>query len=293
MKKIGICLNFVVGTMLASSSIVYAKINETMVVQLRTDETALECTFDKSKSIAYRESAQTLAGEFSVHCPSEKEYRLTTELSPFSNIKVNGIGHKVKWYISKNKLSCEGPYVLPNATSLHSGNRSDKLTGEGHQRWNYCIKLESSIEQDTLRGERWPLNGEFSLTLTDKENEFKLPKNSSRMYVRFSNNSSVMSPDMTEVIDTIMMSLGDPEQFNVLLHSHASKLGDPEYNHDLSVMRLKRVREYLIEKHGVKLKNTWGQAWGEDRPTAINTIEDEATQNRRVDVLFIPKKQAK
>lgn len=286
MKRIGMLLPLL---LLSGMGVNAAPKEESMYVQLRADESVPHCTFDKTKSIAYRESSRALVGEFSVHCPLESDYRLTTTLSPFANITVKGTKYDVKWYVNKDDIACEGDFVSPDVSSLHSGNRSVSLTGKGNERWFYCVKLEPTGKNTVKGSSPWPLHGELSLTLTSKDQDFKLPENASRIYVRFENNSSHMSAEMASFIDTLLMNIGDPSQYYVQLHAHTSRVGTTQYNQDLSMMRLKRVREYLIQQHGVNERDTWGQAWGETRPQALNTIDDEASQNRRVDIILIPK----
>lgn len=288
MKRIGMLLPL----LLLSGFSVNAKTiqkTDSMYVQLRADETVPQCTFDKTQSVGQRQSARTLVGGFSVHCPEDVSYRLTTPLSPFANITVKGTTYEVKWYVNKDEAACEGPFVAPSVSSLHDGNRSSSLTGKGNGDWFYCVKLEPTGKNTVRSNSEWPLHGELSLTLSSMDKEYTLPSNASRIHVRFDNNSSHMSAEMTSVIDTLLMNLGDPSRYYIQLHAHTSLIGSTKYNQDLSMMRLKRVREYLIQQHGVNERDTWGQAWGETRPTALNTVEDEATQNRRVDIVFIPK----
>lgn len=265
-------------------------------VQLRTDVSVPYCTFDRSRATSKRMDALTAVGDFSIQCrPGSKAFRLTTELSPFANITLeDNTKYNVKWFVNQGKPACEDGFVVPGAISLHSGNRAIDLTDSKSKRdWQYCVKLEPKLDSTITTETPWPLQGELSIILVDAEKGFLLPSDASRIHVRFNNNSSHMSEGMQRVLDNLLMNLGDPTQYHVQLHAHASMLGDAEYNHDLSIMRLKRIREYLMEKYNVNLLDTWGQAWGESRPMALNTIEDEATQNRRVDVIFIPKKESR
>ena len=264
-------------------------------VQLRTDVSVPYCAFDRSRAESKRISAHTALGGFSIQCQQgAREFRLTTPLSPFAKItRADKSEYSVKWYVRQGAPACDGDFVYPESVSLHSGNRAIDLTdNKSKEMWNYCVRLVPT-EKDTLTmNEPWPLQGELSLILVDAKKGFILPSDASRIHVRFKNNSSHMTKEMQSVVDNLLINLGDPTQYHVQLHAHSSMLGKEAYNHDLSIMRLKRIREYLVDKYKIAKEDTWGQAWGESRPMALNTIEDEATQNRRVDIILIPKKES-
>jgi outer membrane protein OmpA-like peptidoglycan-associated protein len=89
-----------------------------------------------------------------------------------------------------------------------------------------------------------------------------------------------------------LINVGGAENVHIQIHAHASELGAQEYNQGLSLMRLKSVRTWLTTQGDVAPGNIFGQAWGEDKPYAIRTADNEASQNRRVDVVFLPISQA-
>jgi outer membrane protein OmpA-like peptidoglycan-associated protein len=271
----------------------YAKPNEATPVQLRLEPTVSGCTFDKTVSKTKRVGDRTIEGNFHIYCKEgSPAYRLKTPLSPFANITLNdGRSYAVKWYFSQEGKACRFERMTPYSIPLHSGSRGKSTTGSGTDtNWDFCAQLVP------LRGapeytiaEEWPLQGALNLSVADAQNEASIPYNASVMYVHFGHNSSLLSEDTEKLLDNVIGSISDMSKYHIQLHAHTSLIGDPSYNHDLSVMRLMRVRNYLMDKHGVKKRDTWGQAWGESRPMAIKTIKDEATQNRRVDVVFIPK----
>ncbi|APD92192.1 hypothetical protein BM525_20130 (plasmid) [Alteromonas mediterranea] len=255
-------------------------------MQLRLAPSVSGCTFDRPVMQMYRTGPSQVSGSLTVNCkPGAMPYRLTTTLSPFANITINdGRVYAVKMHIHPERLDCE---TIP----LHSGSRGASSVGDGERtRWQVCASLKP-IKNATYFSmqDAWPLHGDFDITLTDAK-EKTVPSEASLMHVYFAHNSSVLSAEAKKLMDNIIGSVDDISRFHVQLHAHTSLIGSAEYNHSLSLMRLKRVREYLIEKHNVRLSDTWGQAWGENRPKAIKTIKDEATENRRVDLVFIPKK---
>lgn len=263
-------------------------------VDLRTDVGAALCHFDKPKVYSVRSGARTISGQFTVTCAKgARGTRLTTDLSPFARLPIdNKSAYAVQWFFSSDGPACSGDIPSKSSTLLHSAQRSPELVkpSDGTKvTWHYCAQLSN----DQLPAPAiWPLQGEFSLTLVDSQDEVQLLEDASRIYVWFDKNSSVLSKDIAELLDGIMGSLGDLNNYYVQLHGHASLEGTQVHNQQLSVMRLKRVREYLFQHYGIKPSQTWGQAWGESRPMALNTESDEGPQNRRVDVIIIPKAKA-
>jgi outer membrane protein OmpA-like peptidoglycan-associated protein len=263
-------------------------------VMLRTDESVSSCTFDRSLAEPSRTRDNVLLGSFSVNCADgAKPYRITTELSPLASLSmVNGSVYYVNLFVAQGEAACLGGEVTDNAQRLHSANRSPKLVGnKNNSVWSYCVLLQPKNGAFAV-GDVWPLHGVLDITMADASKAFVLPESASRLHVRFGHNESALTEPMKDLIDTLVVGIGAEKGYQIQLHAHTSLVGTEKHNQDLSLMRLKRVREYLVEKHGVSLSDTWGQAWGESRPMALNTIEDEAMQNRRVDVIFIPKEQA-
>lgn len=263
-------------------------------VDLRIDAGAALCHFDKPKAFSTRSGSRTIAGQFTVTCKDGSPgTRLTTDLSPFARLSEdNGKSYQLLWFVSSDGPACVGDTPSDAATLLHSAQRSPSLVKSSDGKpvtWHYCAQLNSDqLPPPAI----WPLQGEFSLTLADAQDEILLTEDSSRIFVWFEKNSSALSKDITNLLDGIMGSLGDLNNYYIQLHGHASLEGTQVYNQQLSVMRLKRVREYLIQHYGIKPSQTWGQAWGESRPMALNTEADEGPQNRRVDVIIVPKNKA-
>ncbi|MEG3764968.1 OmpA family protein [Alteromonas sp. 14N.309.X.WAT.G.H12] len=255
-------------------------------IQLGLEPSVQGCTFDRTAVLTHRTGPDQISGEMTVNCePNARPYRLKSSLSPFANISLNdGRSYAVKMYLSSE---CDG-------APLHSAERGETAVGEGRQtRWDICVKLMPLRDAPKYRlDELWPLQGGVDVYLTDARTEETLPANASIMSVYFNHNSSHLDAEAKQLMDNVVGSIKDISHFHIQLHAHTSLIGDANYNHDLSIMRLKRVREYLILNHNVDKKDTWGQAWGENRPKAIKIYGDEATENRRVDIVFIPKGSA-
>ena len=261
-------------------------------VMFKTEPSLPLCSFDRQMSKSKRVDSHTIMGSFSVNCQEESSpYRLTTSLSPLAKITIeDGTKYKLKWYLKNDGVACYGDKIDPQSVNFHSGNRTNELIGDNNKNaWTYCLKLEP-VGKDTITARSaWPLQGMLQMEALSATQPFVLPSNASRIYVRFEHNKSTIDSDMKGLIDDLMMNIGDPTNYQVQIHAHTSSIGSQQYNQELSLVRLMRVRNYLTENYNIDKKDTWGQAWGEERPTAIQTFEDEPTLNRRVDVLFLPK----
>jgi outer membrane protein OmpA-like peptidoglycan-associated protein len=257
-------------------------------IQFRLSPSVSGCTLDRSYDKPELVSSNTAQGEFSVQCHRDAlPYRLGTTLSPLAKFSRDGeLDYNVRWFFRHDGPACNGEDIHEDATLLHSGSRDVNLQGDHTKRqWSYCVQVQSGDSPAAL--DEWPLQGELSLSVVNANEEWVLPENASRIIVRFENNSSNLSESMQGLLDTLLMNMGDPNAYTVQLHAHTSLVGDPQYNHELSIMRLMRVRNYLVNEYKIPKTQTWGQAWGESRPAALNTIENEASQNRRVDVILL------
>jgi outer membrane protein OmpA-like peptidoglycan-associated protein len=191
-------------------------------------------------------------------------------------------------YLRSEGAACQDGNKHPESVDFHSGTRDMTITASaGVTQWSYCLQITkkgSQVSMDDL----WPVQGQLDLDLIDPDRGHWLPQAASMISLPFPNNVSILSSDMKQLMDAVLTNIGGPNNVQIQIHAHASEIGDPEYNHDLSIMRLKHVREWLQEEGAVPRSAIWGQAWGESRPFAIKTIEDEESQNRRVDVVFFP-----
>jgi outer membrane protein OmpA-like peptidoglycan-associated protein len=281
-----------VGLILSAAIVFQASASAVTPIHLRVDASVPLCTFDRTKAESLQVTPKTITGSFAIQCrPDASPYRMQTTLSPLASVTLlNATRHTVKWFVRHGAPACNGDIIHPESVPLHSGNISAELVGSEEKRvWSYCVQVEPVSSEIDVPIDAWPLQGELPLTLVDAKAGWVLPTGASRVMVRFENNHSKLSSNTKQIIDTLLMNMGTPESYQVHLHAHTSLVGDPAYNHDLSIMRLMRVREYVIGTHGINRLDTWGQAWGESRPAALNTVDEEEEQNRRVDMILLPR----
>jgi outer membrane protein OmpA-like peptidoglycan-associated protein len=246
---------------------------------LRQDASARQCHFSSAKVALVSAQAGQWTGAFSVHCAEQaRSYRVKNALSSTAHIE----DFLLNSYLRAGGPACESGQPHPEAVRLHAGTRSHLNIGQGAKTdWSYCVLTDAALSQ---------VQGSIDVYIEDAVWGRLHAPDSVRRSVLFDHNSHALGEDMITALENQMMHLGDPSQWQVFLHAHASLVGDPDYNHDLSIMRLKHVREWLITHGGIAPKDTWGQAWGASRLHALNSAEDPAQLNRRVEIVWVPKK---
>lgn len=98
-----------------------------------------------------------------------------------------------------------------------------------------------------------------------------------------------LEPKEQTVIDDFLKNLPtNPLEYSILLVGHTDNVGDADYNQKLSQQRCKTVKDYLLTL-GFKPSQLAYQSKGYNIPVASNeTIEGKA-QNRRVEMVVLPK----
>jgi len=106
--------------------------------------------------------------------------------------------------------------------------------------------------------------------------------------VQFELNSAVIKPDsfplLNEVADVIKKN---PQIKKLAVEGHASADGDAKLNEKLSDERAKSVRQYLIDKGGIKAEMLTAKGYGESKPIADNKTPEGKEKNRRVEFTIL------
>lgn len=105
--------------------------------------------------------------------------------------------------------------------------------------------------------------------------------------------------DQATVTDAGRRTLADLAELIVLedppavrVEGHTDSVGDPDYNRDLSERRAEAVAAVLVEDFGIDADLLDVRGFGEDRPVASNTTDDDEDDpegralNRRVEVIL-------
>ncbi|MFB3786146.1 MAG: OmpA family protein [bacterium] len=92
-----------------------------------------------------------------------------------------------------------------------------------------------------------------------------------------------LKPDFAPVLDEVVQVLQNNPDVRILLEGHADSRGSQPYNQRLSERRAMAVMGYLIDK-GIDRGRLSARGWGETRPIAPNTTEENMQKNRRVEL---------
>ncbi|NOY05116.1 MAG: OmpA family protein [Chlorobi bacterium] len=96
-------------------------------------------------------------------------------------------------------------------------------------------------------------------------------------------------PDtLRRYLDRIVAMLKKDPNLFVMIHGHSDNFGTFQQNQERSEARMKRVKEYLLDK-GIRVWNMEARAFGSRRPIAPNTTAEGRIMNNRVDISVVRK----
>jgi outer membrane protein OmpA-like peptidoglycan-associated protein len=102
--------------------------------------------------------------------------------------------------------------------------------------------------------------------------------------IKFDFDSSELSQDGIEQLDTAGQALSDPRLSNrrFMLGGHTDDRGDETYNRTLSKRRADSARKYLIEQHDISPDRLETAGFGSDHPKEDDKTKEARKRNRRV-----------
>jgi chemotaxis protein MotB len=106
----------------------------------------------------------------------------------------------------------------------------------------------------------------------------------------FESAQATLRPEALAVLDKIAKEIVTlPNQIRVEGHTDDRPIATPRFpsNWELSSARATSVVRYLIEKHGFTPERLSALGFGEFRPLAANTSEENRAKNRRVDIVVL------
>jgi len=106
--------------------------------------------------------------------------------------------------------------------------------------------------------------------------------------VLFKTGKHDLKPGAMAKLDEIAAALQGKEQ-PILVVGHTDNVGTDDHNQQLSLMRAKTVRDYLVSK-GIPNDIATAEGKGPSQPVADNTSVEGRAQNRRVEIIVQPKK---
>lgn len=102
--------------------------------------------------------------------------------------------------------------------------------------------------------------------------------------VLFKFNHADLTPEDKEQLDTLAQSVTSMKHYVIEVTGYTDKVGDRQYNLELSRRRADTVVRYLTANGKVPLTRIHNLGYGEDMPAADNKSRDGRKQNRRVEL---------
>jgi len=99
--------------------------------------------------------------------------------------------------------------------------------------------------------------------------------------VNFQQNSSILTPQSTPVLDTLRDIIQQCDGMTVEVAGHTDSLGSADYNAELSRKRAASVVYYLVA-NGIPERRLVANGYGETQPIASNATADGRSRNRRI-----------
>ncbi|WP_010141713.1 OmpA family protein [Oceanicola sp. S124] len=140
---------------------------------------------------------------------------------------------------------------------------------------NYLDRQEAQLRQD--------LGGRVEIVNTGDRLIVTMPQD-----ILFQTDSASLRPDLTSDLRAVAASLNDYPQTTVQVLGHTDNTGAAAYNQDLSQRRAATVASTLIN-YGVSANRVRAIGRGEDQPRASNLTPEGRAQNRRVEIVILPR----
>jgi outer membrane protein OmpA-like peptidoglycan-associated protein len=104
----------------------------------------------------------------------------------------------------------------------------------------------------------------------------------------FATNEHSLLPIAKQKLREVAGALLEQGDSNILVEGHTDARGSAIQNHELSLLRAREVRGYLISQ-GIPTANIQAAGLGAERPIASNTTPEGRSINRRVEIVVRPK----
>ena len=105
--------------------------------------------------------------------------------------------------------------------------------------------------------------------------------------VTFATNSTSISADFFEVLNSVVIVLNEYEKTTVDVIGHTDSVGAETYNQQLSENRARSVAQYLAGQ-GIQAERLLIAGRGESQPIASNATPEGRSRNRRVEIQITP-----
>lgn len=223
------------------------------------------CTFDKNRAPLHQYPNGQWRTAATVNCQENTNYTLFTTLTPPAMQE-----HPVAMTVSLSP-GCDGTAF----NSTHTVTLPHKNTPNTIY---FCVSAPRALQ------------GMIPVSVGLNDHQHGLPRRAISYTVLFPHDSATLTPESESGLKSLMAQFGPHRDYQFDIYAHASVVGDPVYNHDLSLMRLATVRNWLVNTANIPRSSTWGQAYGNQQPANVrgDALADMERDNRRVRLVIYP-----
>ena len=106
------------------------------------------------------------------------------------------------------------------------------------------------------------------------------------LLVEFDNDKAIVKDKYYDDIKTVADFMKEYPDTVAAIDGHTDSNASNAYNQKLSERRANAVRQYLIDKFGIKASRLTATGYGEERPVATNDTAEGRQKNRRVEAVL-------
>lgn len=107
--------------------------------------------------------------------------------------------------------------------------------------------------------------------------------------LRFPSGSARLDDEGRALLDRLETAIDVFPRCQVRVEGHTDSTGRPQRNQTLSQERATAVADYLVEATGIQEFRVQATGYGDSRPVTSNRTREGRAQNRRIDVVIVPK----
>lgn len=107
--------------------------------------------------------------------------------------------------------------------------------------------------------------------------------------LRFPSGSARLDDQARALLSRLESAIDIFPRCQVRVEGHTDSSGRPQLNQTLSQKRAKAVADYLVETTGIQEFRVQAAGYGDSRPVTSNRTREGRAQNRRIDVVIVPK----
>ncbi len=105
--------------------------------------------------------------------------------------------------------------------------------------------------------------------------------------VLFGTGSATIRPESTPTLDDIARTLQQHGDLRLRIEGHTDNTGSAEANQQLSERRAAAVRDYLVQREGIRADRLESAGLGQAQPAADNSTPEGRQTNRRVELVVL------